>query len=132
MTDPTLETCARPAFAAGRNIALKMPPHEYHHAIAFYRDILGLEQLSADDTSVTFRFGEMRLWVDRVPTLSQAETWLEIRTDDAEAAADWLEAQGIDRCDTIEPLPDGFPGYWILAPGGIVHLIHERRAVTTD
>ncbi len=126
MSDPTLETCPRPNFSAGRNIALKMPPREFQQAVAFYRDILGLEQLSADDTSVTFRFGEMRLWIDRVPTLSQAETWLEIRTPDADAAADWLEAQGIDRCDAIEPLPEGFPGYWILAPGGIVHLIHER------
>lgn len=126
MADTRLDGPERPQFSPGRNIALKMPPRDFLQAVAFYRDVLGFEQLSVDETSVTFKFGSMRLWIDRVPSLSQAETWLEVRTSDSEAASEWLEAQGIDRCDAIEPLPEDFPGYWIVAPGGIVHLVHER------
>jgi hypothetical protein len=31
-----------PKFAAGRNIAMKIPPPEFSRTVKFYRDILGL------------------------------------------------------------------------------------------
>ena len=31
------------AFAGGRNIALKLPPHEFDNAAHFYREVLALE-----------------------------------------------------------------------------------------
>ncbi len=70
-----------------------------------------------------FRFGEIRLWVDQVPSLSQAEIWLEVQSDDTEKASAALEASGVVRCDDIEPLPKGFNGFWIANPAGIVHLV---------
>ncbi len=29
-------------FAGGRNIAIKLPPHEFDSTLRFYRDVLGL------------------------------------------------------------------------------------------
>jgi len=29
-------------FAAGRNIAIKVPPHQFKATVSFYRDVLGL------------------------------------------------------------------------------------------
>lgn len=113
----------RPAFRPGTNIALKMPPGEYDGLVAFYRDILGFEVIATRPDSTVFRFGEKRLWVDRVPTLSQGEVWLEVQAEDVRAAATWFGARGIARRDEIEPLPDGFDGFWIAAPAGMIHLV---------
>ena len=113
----------RPAFRPGMNIAMKMPPAEYERLVGFYRDVLGFEVLGRHEASTVFRFGDKRLWVDRVPTLSQGEVWLELRAEDVTAAAAWLAAQGVTRRDEIEELPDGFDGFWIAAPGGMIHLV---------
>lgn len=112
----------RPAFRPGQNIAMKMPPAEYDRLVAFYRDVLGCEVIGRHGTSTVFRFGDKRLWVDRVPTLARSEVWLEIQAEDVKAAAAWFAARGVARRDEIEPLPDGFDGFWIAAPGGTVHL----------
>jgi hypothetical protein len=114
-----------PSFAPGRNIAIKCPPHDYDRLVAFYRDTVGLPVLDRQEASTVFDFGALRLWVDRVPTLSQAEIWLELLTDDADAATRLLAGSDAVRCDPIESLPDGFRGFWILAPGSLVHLIAE-------
>jgi catechol 2,3-dioxygenase-like lactoylglutathione lyase family enzyme len=113
----------RPTFRPGPNIAMKMPPDEYDRMVAFYRDVLGFEVIGQHAGSTAFRFGEKRLWVDRVPALSQGEVWLEVQAEDVTAAAAWFAAQGVARRDEIEPLPDGFDGFWIAAPGGMIHLI---------
>ena len=113
----------RPTFRGGRNLALKVPPHQLEATVAFYRDVLGLERLPTEGSSTAFRFGALCLWVDRCPRLSQAELWLEIQTDDPGAAAERLARQGVVRCDEIEPLPDGFQGFWIANAAGIVHLV---------
>jgi catechol 2,3-dioxygenase-like lactoylglutathione lyase family enzyme len=113
----------RPAFHPGPNIALKMPPGEQERLVAFYRDVIGLEVLAAEANTTVFRFGTMRLWVDRVEALSQGETWLQIQAEDVAAAAEWLAQHGAQRRDTIEQLPEGFDGFWIAAPGGIIHLV---------
>ncbi len=74
-------------FAAGRNIAMKVPPHVYETTIQFYRDVLGLKAITKHAPSVDFEFGSNNLWIDRVPGISQAETWLEVATNDIAAAS---------------------------------------------
>lgn len=117
----------KPEFRPGRNIAMKVPAHEHDRAVAFYRDVLGLEPAGeepfAGGTSVRFRFGDRVLWIDPVPGLSQAEIWLEVVTDDVTAAAAYLAGQDCARRDGIEPLPEGFEGFWLAGPGNIIHLV---------
>jgi catechol 2,3-dioxygenase-like lactoylglutathione lyase family enzyme len=116
----------RPTFAGGRNIAVKVPPHQWQQTVAFYRDVLGLAEVDDPATSgprsVGFAFGANRLWIDRVPTVSQAELWLQVTTDDTAAAARHLAAHAVTRCDEIEPL-DSTSAFWITGPAAVVHLV---------
>ncbi len=114
-----------PKFTPGANIAMKVPAHEYADTVAFYRSILGLDELTGADGESTprFKFGDKVLWIDKVANLSQAEIWLQICADDPDAAGQYLEQQGVVRCDAIEPLPDGFNGFWISSPANIIHLV---------
>ncbi|MEO6421152.1 MAG: hypothetical protein ABIR84_00280 [Candidatus Nitrotoga sp.] len=112
-------------FAAGRNIAMKVPPHLYEATVQFYRDILGMKEITTQTQSVGFEFGSNNLWIDRVVGLSQAETWLEIVTNDIEAASTHLKASGVVRCDEIEPLPQGFQAFWVSSPASIIHLVSK-------
>ncbi|MCT7655975.1 hypothetical protein MBH78_17940 [Oceanimonas sp. NS1] len=75
-----------------------------------------------------FQFGANNLWLDSVPGLSQAETWLEVVTDDIDGAARQLNAAGVVRCDEIEPLPDGMQAFWISSPASIIHLVCQDSA----
>lgn len=106
---------------------MKIPSHEYEATVSFYRNIIGLAERSASSSdpsdNIVFQFGDKILWIDRVPGLSQAEIWLELVADDMEAAAKHLEAHGIVRRDEIEPLPDGFKGFWVCSPSNIIHLV---------
>jgi catechol 2,3-dioxygenase-like lactoylglutathione lyase family enzyme len=117
----------RPAFRGGRNLALKVPPHQFETTVAFYRDVLGLERIATEGASAAFRFGDLWLWIDRCPQFSQAELWLEVQADDLGAAAEHLARQGVVRCAEIEPLPEDFQGFWIASPAGIVHLVAAPR-----
>ena len=120
------EKIDKPAFNGGRNIAIKVPPHQWEETVAFYRDVLGLKQIERPPTtppSEVFEFGSNRLWIDRVEALSQAEVWLEVITPDLEAAAGYLESAGVARRDEIEDLGEGFPGFWIASPASIIHLV---------
>ncbi len=125
----------RPAFSPGRNIAMKVPAHEYERTVDFYRNVLGLHQLadtapgSAETTA--FAFGDKVLWIDRVPGISQAELWLEIATDDLDAAAEHLRRNGCARRDEIEPLPEGFGGFWLASPCNVIHLVTADAAQET-
>ena len=118
----------KPEFTAGKNLAIKVPVHEFEVTVVFYRDVLGLEMiepLTAQQTdSVVFRFGENSLWIDRVASISQAEIWLEIVADDILAASDYLASRGCTRRDEIERLPESFRGFWISGPSNIIHLIN--------
>jgi hypothetical protein len=118
----------RGAFTGGRNIAMKVPPHQWEATVAFYRDTLALPELDNPFTtgpqSIGFAFGPNRLWIDRVPGVSQAELWLQVTTADTAAAADHLQAAGVARCDEIEPL-DSDSAFWITSPAAIVHLISQ-------
>ena len=116
-----------PTFRPGRNIAMKVPAHEYEATVAFYRDVLALAMIEGDTESATvttrFAFGEKVLWIDRVETLSQSETWLEVTTDDLDAASRHCAEHKIVRRDEIEHLPDGFHGFWIASPCNVIHLV---------
>ncbi|QZO15617.1 VOC family protein [Pseudoalteromonas piscicida] len=110
-------------FTAGRNIAMKLPPHQYDATLQFYRDVIGLKEITEHTPSVGFEFGSNNLWLDSVPGISQAETWLEIVTNDIAAASEHLKAAGVVRCDEIEPLPEGFQAFWVSSPASIIHLV---------
>ena len=119
----------KPTFRSGKNIAMKVPAHQYEATVTFYRDILGFEpiELRSPDQfeSISFKFGDKYLWIDCVSTLSQAEIWLEIETNDYQKAGQYFEANGVKRRDEIEQLPDGFKGFWISSPSSIIHLVCE-------
>ena len=114
-------------FAGGRNIALKLPPHELNDAVRFYGEVLGLKQLNDYLPSIVFEYGANLLWLDRVDTMTQAELWLELRAPDTAAAAAHLDRHGVTRCDAVEALPEGFDGFWISGPGNIIHLVHGKK-----
>ncbi|QYU70364.1 hypothetical protein J4558_09700 [Leptolyngbya sp. 15MV] len=121
-------THANPLFTGGINIAIKIPPHQFEAAVAFYRDTLGLRVLHASSESVCVEHGPNRLHLDRVPHVSHAEVWLEVVTPNVDAAAPYLAGRGVTRCDAIEALPAGFRGFWIAGPAGIVTLVSEPGA----
>jgi hypothetical protein len=118
----------KPMFAGGRNIAMKVPPHLWEATVQFYRGVVGLKVIEHAPTmppSVGFEFGANQLWVDRVDGLSQAEIWLELSTSDVQAAARHLKSASIVRRDEIEPLSEGFEGFWITSPASIIHLVSK-------
>ena len=113
----------KPKFTAGRNIAMKVPPHQYSQTVEFYRDVVGLPLVEELAPNVVFDFGGKRLWLDKVDQISHAEVWLEIHCEDVEVAARYLGSKGVVRRDEIEPLPRGFRGFWICNPASIIHLV---------
>jgi hypothetical protein len=112
-----------PKFEGGKNIAMKLPRHLFEKTVAFYGDVLRLRILEEEDTSVAVEFGALHLWLDRVDHLNQAEIWLEIVTDNVERAADYLDSKSTVRRDDVEPLPEGFEGFWICNPADVIHLV---------
>lgn len=102
---------------------MKVPPHQYEATIQFYRDVLGLKEITKHAPSIGFEFGPNNLWIDRIDGISQAEIWLEVVTNDLEAASAQLDEAGVVRCDYIEPLPQGFQGFWVSSPASIIHLV---------
>lgn len=121
---------AKSQFEAGRNMAMKIPPHEYEDTVRFYREVLGLKEISSpgSDETPRFEFGDKVLWLDRVSSMSQAEIWLEIVATDVDHASTYLEEQGCHRRDEIEPLPEGLKAFWVSSPANIIHLVSERSA----
>jgi hypothetical protein len=115
-----------PHFEGGRNIAMKLPAHVFAETVSFYKDVLRLPLLEEGETSVVFEFGANRLWLDCADHLSQAEVWLELRTDDTAAATDHFKRYGTQRRDEIEALPEGFDGFWVCNPANIIHLVSKE------
>lgn len=109
----------------GKNIALKIPSHEYQSTVRFYRDVLRFTELTPDGSDETprFDFGGKVLWLDCMPGLSQSEIWLEVVTSDIDKASEYFKEQGCYRRDEIEPLPEGFRAFWISSPSNIIHLV---------
>jgi len=120
----------KPTFKPGKNIAIKVPPHEYEQTVAFYKEVLGLvpKEMSSPDNfeSKAFEFDDKNLWIDKISGISQAEIWLEIETDNIDEAEAYLKAMGCTRRDEIEPLPSGFRGFWISGPSNIIHLVNQK------
>jgi hypothetical protein len=114
-------------FTGGLDVAMKVPHAPARGDRRLLRDTLGLKPLDRED-AVGFEFGPVRLWIDHVPTLGQAEVWLELFTEDFEAAARHLEGAGVVRNDAIEPLPEGLRGGWFINPASIVHMVREPDA----
>ena len=112
-------------FAAGQNIAMKVPPHQYEQTVTFYRDIIGLPVIKEEEPHIVFKFGDNKLWIDRVNHLSQSEIWLELECNDVKEAKKYLTSENIMRRDEIEKLPEGFEGFWIAGPNNIIHLISK-------
>ena len=121
----------KPEFSPGKNIALKTPGHEYEAVVGCYRDILGLPELPLKEPdpfeSVCFDFGDKVLWVDKIDGISQSEIWLEIVTDDVQAAQHYLLDQGCIIRNEIETLPDTVPGFWLNSPSNIIHLVTDQQ-----
>ena len=106
---------------------MKVPPHQYDATVAFYRDVLGLDLIGGPEgNAVGFVFGSNNLWIDKVSSMSQAELWLEIVTDDTAEAAKMLAEANVARCDEIEDL-GCLDGYWISSPAAIIHLVDAKE-----
>ena len=103
----------------GRNIAIKVPSHLWEETVAFYRDRVGLSVTRDEPGTVAFEFGGVTLWVDRVPTQSQVDVWLELFSDDPDAA---LKRLGSPVRDELEPLGK-VNGHWTSDPAGTILLV---------
>ena len=112
-----------PQFSGGANIALKCPTHTYDQTVAFYRDTLALPLIEEEADGCIFQFGPNRLWIDKVPNLSHPDIWLEIETNDTDAASSFLKTQGVARRDEVENLREDFNGFFISDPAGIIQLV---------
>ena len=113
--------------SGGRNIALKIPDHLYSQTVRFYRDVLKLTQDVKQDGQVCFQFGETEprstLWLDRTEATARPDVWLEIKTADLDATKAYLISEGLVVPEKLEKLPNGFPGFWIVDPAGLVLLV---------
>jgi catechol 2,3-dioxygenase-like lactoylglutathione lyase family enzyme len=122
-----------PAFGGGVNIAVKIPRADYDATVAFYRDTLGLPLEAGDAAEAptvarthSLPFGPNTLWLDRVDNYSRIDVWLELRTDDLDAALQRMADVGVHPVDEVEPLDaTGGRTRWIRDPAGVVHLLVE-------
>ncbi|WP_103257878.1 VOC family protein [Tabrizicola aquatica] len=105
----------------GRNIAIKVPAHRWDEMVAFYRERVGLAVRRDGPDNIAFAFGEITLWLDRVPQQSQVDVWLELIADDPDAA---LAHLGSPERDELEPL-EGVEGHWTSDPAGVVLLLRK-------
>src|SRR5690606_27789440 len=100
-----------PNFHGGINIAIKIPKSKYEATVAFYRDVLQLEVQEKEINSPTVskthevKFGGNTVWLDCVDNYTHSETWLELRTNDVEAATRYLASKGVNTCDELEAIP---------------------------
>ncbi|MFG2018062.1 VOC family protein [Actinomadura geliboluensis] len=117
-----------PTFRGGHNIAMKLPKAQFDRTVAFYRDVLGMEVTdesgqSAVDQCASVQLGPVKLWFDRVDNYARADLWLELFTDDVDAATRHLAAHGVPVQDELEPFPAGLDAHWISNPVGIPHIV---------
>lgn len=105
---------------------MKVSEAAFEATVAFYEKTLGFRVLErTPEGSVIFDFGGKHLWIDRVQGLQKAEVWLDVITNDVNAAAAYLKECEVTRCDEVEVLPDGMAAFWIKNPAGCVHLVTE-------
>ncbi len=121
-----------PRFSGGVNIALKIPKIHFERTVAFYRDVLGFDVKKEENQNIpltcSLQFGPNRVWLDCVDNYASADVWLELETDDIEAAQKYLQTHGTVTQPELEPLSPSFKGRWISNPAGIVHLVVQKSA----
>ncbi len=118
-------------FTGGPNIAIKIPRSKYADTVRFYRDVLKLdvEEQPIDSSTVSrthrVKFGTNTVWLDCVDNYTHAEAWLELRTADVPAAADYLRSHGVATVDELEKIPKDM--HWVMDPAGMVLLLCKPR-----
>ncbi len=112
-----------PQFSGGANIAIKCPAHTYGETVAFYRDTLGLPVIEEEPDGCIFQFGPNRLWIDKVPNLSHPDIWLEIETNDTEAAAAFLKVHGVAAPRRSRTVARRLQWLFCFRPDGVIHLV---------
>jgi hypothetical protein len=123
-------------FRGGHNLAMKLPKAQFEATVAFYRDVLNMEvtEVSSESLegvvpqSVSVQFGPVTLWLDRVDNYAQAEVWLELFTDDVEAATQHLAQHAVPTQDELEAFPAGLVAHWISNPAGIPHVLRRPES----
>ena len=117
---------ARPRFAAGDSIAMKIPAAEYERTVEFYRDVIGLPVINDTPGSLVLAFGDKQLWLDRIDHFERTEIWLEIKTDNAAGARDLLLESGVVEPDDVQSQGGRDTGFWVSAPNRMIHLVREE------
>src|SRR5437870_4409766 len=112
-----------PQFSGGANIAIKCPAHTFDQTVAFYRDTLALPLIEEESDGCIFQFGPNRLWIDKLPNLRHPDIWLEIETNDTEAASTFLKIHGVASREEVENLREDFNGLFIADPAGVVRRV---------
>jgi hypothetical protein len=118
-------------FTGGPNIAIKIPRSKYADTVKFYRDVLKLhvEEQPIDSSTVSrthrVKFGTNTVWLDCVDNYTHVEAWLELRTADVPAAADYLRSHGVATVDELEKIPKDM--HWVMDPAGTVLLLCKPR-----
>jgi len=112
-----------PQFSGGANIAIKCPSHTYEQTVAFYRDTLGLPLIEEEKDGCIFNSVQTGCGSTMWPNLSHPDIWLELETNDTEAAAAFLKVHGVTQRDEVEQLREDFNGFFISAPNGVIHLV---------
>ncbi|XID90172.1 VOC family protein [Paenibacillaceae bacterium WGS1546] len=120
-----MERGAEVQFIGGANIALKIPKYKYDETVRFYKEIVKLPYLGFKYGSHFFQLGQSKLWLDCMENYSQQDVWLEIQTDDPEAAAEFLREHRISRRDEVEP-HENSAGYWISDPCGTILRVNPK------
>ncbi|TDH21637.1 hypothetical protein EXU57_19235 [Segetibacter sp. 3557_3] len=119
-----------PHFTGGVNIAIKIPKAKYEQTVAFYRDILKLSVAEKPISNPTVsrtnevKFGSNIVWLDCVDNYTHSEVWLDLKTNDVEAATEYLKAKGVETCDELEEIPAGM--HWIMDPSGTPFILNQQ------
>ena len=117
-------------FEGGVNIAIKIPKSKYAQTVSFYRDTLKLsvEEKPINNPTVSrtheVKFGNTIVWLDCVDNYTHSETWMELRTTDVPAAAEYLASKGTNTCDELEEIPANM--HWIMDPAGSVFILSQQ------
>src|SRR5437016_7911438 len=112
-----------PMFSGCAIISMKCTSQTYEQPVALYRNTVRLSLIEEEKDCCIFQFGPNRLWIDSVPNLSHSDIWLELETNDTEAAASFLKIHGVSRRDEVEQLREDFNGFFVSAPNGLIHLV---------
>jgi hypothetical protein len=120
---PAVDLKRKVKLAAGRNLAVKVPPHVYEATVQFYRDVVGLPLIESRPPSIGFEFGDKNLWIDRVPGLSQAEIRLELITNDVLAASEHLKSANMCAAMKSSHCQRDSQAFSVSSPASIVHLV---------